>query len=90
MVRKEPGPVRGRATGGLGRAPAGSPVTINVGQVVAIMVTTQEETPEGATHWSQASMAKRFGVVQDGYGTALDLEPRGSILFKCSGKRWSG
>jgi hypothetical protein len=69
---------------------AGIAETINVVQVEAMMVTTHGETPGGAMHRSRASMAKRFRVVQDGCRTALDLEPRGSILFKCSGKRWSG
>src|SRR5699024_5987787 len=39
----------------------GRPATITADQIEDIVVTTLEETPKDATHWSRAKMAERTG-----------------------------
>jgi hypothetical protein len=56
----------------------GAPPTITDEQVEAVVVATLEETPEGATHWSRASMAKRSGLSKSTVGRiwkAFRLKP---------------
>ncbi|WP_399921342.1 helix-turn-helix domain-containing protein [Streptomyces kanamyceticus] len=40
----------------------GRPPTISVDQVEAVVVTTLEEIPKNATHWSRKSMAEHSGL----------------------------
>jgi hypothetical protein len=66
----------------------GAPRTITDEQVEAVVVATLEETPEGATHWSRASMAKRSGLSKSTVGRiwkAFRLKPHLTEGFKLSG-----
>src|SRR5947208_6167158 len=52
-----------RRLDGLGDEPRpGVPRTISDAQVEQVVVTTLEEVPEGATHWSKRELAKRVGI----------------------------
>jgi transposase len=66
----------------------GRPPSISVEQVEAVVVATLEETPQSATHWSRASMARRSGLSRTTIGRiwkAFELKPHrvdGSKLSK--------
>ncbi|MFI6937597.1 helix-turn-helix domain-containing protein [Streptomyces sp. NPDC050287] len=46
----------------------GRPPTISVDQVEAVVVTTLEQLPKNATHWSRKSMAERSGLSKSTVG----------------------
>ena len=46
----------------------GRPPTISVDQVEAVVVSTLEEIPKNATHWSRSSMADRSGLSKSTVG----------------------
>src|SRR5271155_367647 len=61
--------------------------TITDEQVEKIIVDTLEETPDNATHWSRASMAKRSGLSRSTVGRiwkAFHLKPHIADTFKLS------
>jgi transposase len=65
----------------------GRPPSISVDQIEAIVVDTLEKTPEHATHWTRASMAKRSGLSKSTVGRiwkAFDLKPHRADTFKLS------
>jgi transposase len=65
----------------------GVPRMITDEQVEAVVVATLEETPEDATHWSRASMAKRSGLSRSTIGRiwkAFGLKPHLTDTFKLS------
>src|SRR3954470_831201 len=46
----------------------GRPPSITLEQVEDVVVTTLEQTPRNATHWSRASMAKKSGLSKSTIG----------------------
>ncbi len=65
----------------------GRPPSISVEQVEDVVVTTLEETPVNATHWSRASMAQRSGLSKTTIGRiwkAFDLKPHRADTVKLS------
>ncbi len=61
--------------------------TITDEQVEKVIVDTLEETPDDATHWSRASMAKRSGLSRSTVGRiwkAFHLKPHLADTFKLS------
>jgi transposase len=61
--------------------------TITDEQVEKVVVDTLEETPDNATHWSRASMAKRSGLSRSTIGRiwkAFGLKPHLADTFKLS------
>jgi hypothetical protein len=61
--------------------------TITDEQVEKVVVDTLEETPDDATHWSRASMAKRSGLSRSTIGRiwkAFHLKPHVADTFKLS------
>jgi transposase len=73
---------------GLSDAPRpGAPRTITDADVETVIVTTLEETPTDATHWSTRSMAKRVGMSQTAISRiwrAFGLKPHQIEDFKLS------
>jgi hypothetical protein len=66
----------------------GAPRTITDEQVEAVVVATLGETPENATHWSRASMARRSGLSKSTVGRiwkASRLKPQLTEGCKLSG-----
>jgi transposase len=66
---------------------SGRPLTITDEQVEAVIVATLEETPDDATHWSRASMAKKSGLSGSTIGRiwkAFRLKPHLTGGFKVS------
>src|SRR5215217_7624666 len=73
---------------GLGDEPRpGRPRTISDEQVDAVITTTLESTPRGATHWSTRSMAREVGLTQTAVSRiwpAFGLQPHRQDAFKLS------
>ena len=65
----------------------GRPATITTEQVEDVLVATLESTPENATHWTRASMAKRSGLSKSTIGRiwrTFELKPHRTDTFKLS------
>ncbi len=65
----------------------GRPPTVTATQVEDVIVTTLEQTPENATHWSRAKMAERSGLSASTIGRiwkAFELKPHRAEGFKLS------
>ncbi|MFE2036173.1 helix-turn-helix domain-containing protein [Streptomyces scopuliridis] len=65
----------------------GRPPTIGVEQVEAVVVSTLEEIPKNATHWSRSSMAERSGLSKSTVGRIrrrFRLKPHPNDTFKLS------
>jgi transposase/transposase-like protein len=65
----------------------GRPPTIGVDQVEAVVVTTLEEIPKNATHWSRKSMAEHSGLSKSTVGRIwrkFQLKPHLTDTFKLS------
>ncbi|MGB0094617.1 MAG: IS630 family transposase [Solirubrobacteraceae bacterium] len=65
----------------------GRPATVSAEQVEDVVVATLESTPEHATHWSRAKMAKRSGLSESTIGRiwkAFNLKPHRTETFKLS------
>ena len=65
----------------------GRPATITIDQVEAVVVSTLEETPKDATHWSRALMANKSGLSASTVGRIwrdFGLKPHLSDTFKLS------
>jgi transposase len=65
----------------------GAPRRITDAEVEAVITTTLESTPRGATHWTTRSMAKAMGLSQSAISRmwrAFALQPHRSETFKLS------
>jgi transposase len=65
----------------------GRPPSITVDQIEDVVVSTLEQTPAHATHWSRASMAKRSGLSKSTIGRIwrkFELKPHRADTFKLS------
>lgn len=65
----------------------GRPATVTAQQVEDVVVTTLEQTPKNATHWSRAKMADRSGLSKSTIGRiwkTFDLKPHREDGFKLS------
>jgi transposase len=65
----------------------GRPPTVTAAQVEDVVVTTLEQTPANATHWSRAKMAERSGLSPSTIGRiwkAFELKPHRADGFKLS------
>jgi transposase len=65
----------------------GRPRSIGDDQVEAVVVATLEAKPEGATHWSTRSMAKKMGLTQSAVSRiwrAFGLQPHRTEVFQLS------
>lgn len=70
----------------------GRPPNISVDQVEAVMVTTLEQLPRNATHWSRSSMAQHSGLSTSTVGRIwrqFQLKPHLADTFKLSTDRCS-
>ena len=65
----------------------GRPASITIDQVEEVVVSTLEETPKDATHWSRALMANKSGLSKSTIGRIwrdFSLKPHLSDTFKLS------
>lgn len=65
----------------------GRPATVSVDQVEDVVVSTLEETPKNATHWSRSKMAERSGLSKSTIGRiwkAFGIKPHRTDGFKLS------
>jgi transposase len=65
----------------------GRPPTVTASQVEDVVVTTLEQTPPNATHWSRSKMAERSGLSPSTIGRiwkAFELKPHRTDGFKLS------
>ena len=65
----------------------GRPPSITVDQVEDVVVTTLEQTPRNATHWSRTSMAEKSGLSKSTVGRIwrdFGLKPHRADTFKLS------
>jgi transposase len=65
----------------------GRPASVTADQVEEVIVATLEATPENATHWSRAKMAKRSGLSKSTIGriwAAFELKPHRTHSSKLS------
>ena len=79
--------VSGRLDGLLDEARPGRPAVITADQVEDVVVTTLEQTPKNATHWSRSKMAERSGLSKSTIGRiwkAFELKPHRTDGFKLS------
>ena len=56
----------------------GRPARVTADQVEEVIVATLESTPDNATHWSRAKMARRSGLSKSTIGriwAAFELKP---------------
>ena len=87
-VRKWRGRFVERGLDGLVDEPRpGRPAVIGVEQVEQVIIDTLESTPQGATHWSRAKMARHSGLSASTIGRiwrAFGLQPHRTEGFKLS------